>query len=134
MGYGGLGVWTFPTPLPMTSRTMKHLLLLGLFLTLLSPAAPAGLAAAAGGTVTGGVLTRAGHTVPDAFVQIEVNLPSGRVYTARARSDAQGQFAFRDVPPGTGVVRAGHPRVGRGHARVDVRSGQTSSVQIVLRR
>ena len=117
---------------------MKHLLLLGLFLTLLSSSAPAGTAAGrdalAGGTVTGAVLARTGATVPDAYVQIELNLPSGRVYTARTRSDAAGQFAFRDVPPGAGVVRAGHPRVGRGSARVSVRSGQVSSVQVVLHR
>lgn len=117
---------------------MKHLLLLGLALTLLSSTAPAGLAsdqtAGTTGTVVGTVLTPAGHAVPNAQVLLDVQLPSGRTYSARTQTDAHGHFGFRDVPPGHGLIRAGHPRGGRGHARVDVQAGVTSRVQIVLHR
>jgi hypothetical protein len=117
---------------------MKSILLLGLALTLLSPTAPAGSAsereAGAGGNVVGTVLTRAGVAVPGAHVLLQVELPSGRLFSERTQTDANGHFGFRDVPPGPGCVKAGHPRVGRDHVRVDVQRGQTSRVQLVLHR
>jgi hypothetical protein len=114
----------------------RFLLILGTLAAVAGVLATTGSAASqpgiAHGTIAGSVSTPDGAAVPLAHVALRIETRSGRVYEARTFSDHRGEFHFREVPVGHGVVHAAHERAGRGDARVEVLENETTRVHVVL--
>ena len=99
---------------------------MGLVLVLLAGVAgAAGVAEAQTGTVRGTVRGEGGEPVPGAAVTVAA-------YELRAVTDSAGNFVLRDVP--AGAVRITVRRIGfrDAVARVTVRAGQVTVVNVVL--
>lgn len=121
---------TLQAPLPMKKYLILFVLLAVAGLAL-APALDA-TSANVGGLV-GVVVDTSGARVPGAAVNLEVTLPSGRVFTASTHTDRHGRFEFMRVPAGPGVVRAHKRGVGQGGLRGRIIAGQVVRARIVLR-
>jgi hypothetical protein len=77
------------------------------------------------------IVTTLEGTVRLAAVEVELRLPQGDFVIARTLTDAAGEVAFPDVPPGLYVVRASRQGfLPRDSAPFTVRSGETAQVLV----
>lgn len=83
------------------------------------------------GAIRGVVKDGDGAAVGEAHVSL--NTRNGR-HVARAMTNENGQFGWRQVRPGPYSVQAGKRDVGRGQARAIVEPGEVTDVEITLRR
>lgn len=82
---------------------------------------------AADGAVSGGVKAPEGSPLAAVLVQLE-----GGGSTRRMRTAANGEFRFSGVTEGHYVLVAEHPGFAKHRAAVEVRSGETTSVEVSL--
>lgn len=82
------------------------------------------------GAIAGIVTDAHGHAVAGATVTLEND---HHHVIASTITDHQGRFYFFHVRPGHYIVRAVKDHVGHGSAGVDVHTGMTSHVHVVLR-
>jgi len=82
------------------------------------------------GKIDVSVVDSAGKAVEGANVELHHR----KHVVARGKTDATGHFVFQRVRPGKHGVGAGKRDVGRGRAEAEVKSGETTSVTITLKK
>lgn len=114
----------------MTKRNFLSLLIAAIVGVFMLATPNSASAQPAPGKIVGTVVDADGNPVADAHVVLK----HGDKVIARAMTNADGHYVFKDVHPGHYVLEAGKPGVGRGHALALVHPARTVHVKITLKK